>query len=145
MTSPLIRLIHVGCRELGIDADTRHDLQLRLVGKASLSDMDEGELTKVLNELKEAGFKPSGGKQARPVASRPAVRFCHVMWRLLSEADAVKTPGPSGLNAFIRARFASAWGSIPIDIDRMQDEGQISDVNEALKAMCKRAGISLAR
>jgi len=145
MTSPLIRLIHVGCRELGIDADTRHDLQLRLVGKASLSDMDEVELDRVLDELKANGFKPSGGKQARPLASRPAVRFCHVMWRLLSEGGAVNTPGARGLNAFIRARFASAWGSTPIDIDRMQDDGQIRDVNEALKAMCKRAGISLER
>jgi hypothetical protein len=41
ITRALQKLVHVGCRELGIDADTRRDLQKMVCGKASLADMTE--------------------------------------------------------------------------------------------------------
>lgn len=38
MTSKTLqRMIHVGCKQLGLDNDTRHDLQLVATGKASMS------------------------------------------------------------------------------------------------------------
>ena len=55
----LQRMIHVGCRQLGIDSDTRHDLQLQVTGKASMSDMTEPEMRMLLDALKQRGFKPS--------------------------------------------------------------------------------------
>ena len=145
MTRALQRLIHVGCRQLGIDSDTRHDLQLRVTGKASLSAMTEGELSAVLDALKAEGFKPAPSpfRAVRPRAPRADVRFCHVMWRLLHEAGAVKVAGPEGLNAFVRARFGASWGHVPIDIDALRDWSEIADVVDALKAWCRRAGIKL--
>jgi len=143
MNRALQKLIHVGARELGLDRETRHDLQLVVTGKASLSDMTDGELEQVVEALKKRGFSPSGGRAKRPEAKRGDVRFCHVMWRLLHQRGAVRVPGAAGLNAFIRARFEKKWGAVPIDIDAMQDWKQIADVVDALKAMCGRHGVRI--
>lgn len=143
MTRALQKLIHVGCRELGIDNETRRDLQLVVTGKASLSAMSEAELERVVEALKQRGFKPSAGASKRPAAERGDTRFCHVMWGLLYKADKVSTPGAKGLNAFVRSRFENTWGHVPIDIDAMREHEQINDVVSALKAMCRRAGIKV--
>lgn len=138
------RTIFAGCRALGLDDATRKDLQLRVTGKASLSEMSEEEKKAVLAELRDRGFKATGGKpRRRPAATRGDVRFAHVLWRLLHEAGAVREAGPKGLNAFIQSRFAKSWGAAPIDIDAMTDWAQIGDVIDALKAWCKREGIEL--
>lgn len=143
MTRALQKLIHVGCRELGLDNETRRDLQLVVTGKASLSDMSEVELERVVEALKNRGFKPSAGASKRPAAERGDTRFCHVMWGLLYKAGKVSAPGAKGLNAFVRTRFENTWGHVPIDIDAMREHEQISDVVNALKAMCRRAGIKV--
>lgn len=141
----LLKTIHVACRQLGLDEDTRRDLQLVATGKASLRDMTPAEQQKVLDALKARGFKvapASKGKRGwRNPASRRDVRMCHVLWGKLVRGGAVQVPGATGLNAFIRARFEKAWGAVPIDIDAMRDWKQIAAVIEALKGMCKRAGI----
>lgn len=144
MTLALKKLIHVGARTLGLDADTRHDLQLVATGKASLADMTEAELEKVVAAMKARGFKPSAGRASntrRPAAPRGDVRFCHVLWGKLHSAKVVDQKGAVGLNTFVRARFGDAWGAAPIDIDKIADWKQIATVIEALKSMCKRAGI----
>ena len=145
----LQRMIHVGCKQLGLDADTRHDLQLVATGKASMSDMTDADLRRVLEVLRARGFEPFKGGQtghngrARPRAPRADLRFLHVLWKLLGDAGALKRPGRDGLNAFIRARFEGKWKSVPIDVDALRDASQINDVTRALKDMCKRAGVSV--
>ena len=142
MSALQVRTIHAACRDLKIDQDTRHDLQLLVTGKASLSAMSDDELARMIDALKARGFVSSSGrKPRRPPASRGDLRYCHVLWSRLAAQKAVATPGAKGLNAFIRTRFERAWGSVPIDIDQMRDPGQIATVIEALKAMCRRAGV----
>lgn len=145
MSHPQIRLIHVAARELGLDADTRHQLQLVTTGKESLAEMTAPELDAVVEALKARGFKPGTtfAAKGRKAAPRGDIRFCHVLWGKLVKAGAVEGAGAKGLNGFIRARFEKAWGAAPIDIDTMQDWKQIATVIEALKAMCARAGIDL--
>lgn len=145
MSHPQIRLIHVAARELGLDADTRHDLQLVTTGKASLADMTPAELDKVVDALKARGFRPGRrvARKGRPAAARGDVRFAHVLWGKLVKAGVVEGPGAKGLNGFIRRRFEAAWGAAPLDVDQMQDASQVATVVEALKAMCRRAGITL--
>lgn len=130
MTAALIKTIHVGCKTLGIDAETRHDLQLRLVGKASLSDMTDPERQRVLDELKARGFRPSTGKRAR--APRADLRLIHVLWAKLGHAGALKDPTRKGLNKFIQTRFGRAWGFVPADIDGLRDAAKIDAVLQAL-------------
>jgi hypothetical protein len=144
MTRALVKLVHVGCRELGIDRETRRDLQRLVTGKASMTEMTEADLESMVQALKDRGFRPSpGAAPRRKAAERGDVRFAHVLWGKLFRAGAVDRAGAAGLNAFIRARFEQAWGAVPIDIDAMRDWQQIAAVIEALKAMCARAGIDL--
>ncbi|MBN8290565.1 regulatory protein GemA [Rhodobacter sp. NTK016B] len=144
MASPLIRKVHVGCRQLGLDTETRHALQRQVTGKDSLTAMSEPELKAVLKALENRGFKPAKkpGHKGAPSAD---LRFAHKLWSLLGEAGALKHPGRAGLNAFIRARFGASWGSVPADIDMLRDWSQIADLIDALKAMCRRNGIELDR
>lgn len=139
----LQKLVHVGCRELGIDADTRRSLQLLVTGKPSMSEMTEADLRKLVDALKQSGFDPAGRRHK--AAPRSDLRFIHVLWRLLGEAGELKRPGRAGLNAFIRSRFTEKWGSVPIDVDALRDPGQINDVIRALKDWCSRAGVELER
>ncbi|MBC2834686.1 regulatory protein GemA [Paragemmobacter straminiformis] len=147
MSASVIRKIHVGCRQLGIDEETRRDLTLQVVGKDSLRACSTTELEAVVDALKARGFKPEAkgtkARAPRPFASRSDVRFCHVLWSKLVHAGAVAVPGAEGLNAFVRARFEKSWGAVPIDVDQMRDWKQIASVIEALKGMCARAGIKV--
>jgi hypothetical protein len=145
MSARLIPMIHVAAKALGLDEDTRRDLQLRVTGKASLRDMSAAEQTKVLDALKQQGFKPVLKGSFRKPASRGDVRFAHVLFGKLYQAGKVNVGGAEGLNLFIRARFSQAWGAAPIDIDRMTDPDQIAAVIEALKAMCRRSQIDISQ
>lgn len=141
MTAALRKKIFVGCRELGLDDDARRDLQLVATGKDSLREMNEADLLALLEALKDRGFNPISKSVKRPAAPRADLRLIHVLWRKLGDAGALDRPDRDGLNAFIRARFGKAWGSVPADIDMLRDWKQIDQVVEALKAMGKRAEI----
>ncbi len=140
----LQRMIHVGCKQLGMDDDTRRDLQLVATGKASMSDMCDADLRKVIDALKARGFKAGfKGKVngRRAPAPRADLRYVHVLWAKLGQAGALSRPGRDGLNAFLRSRFEKKWGSVPIDIDALREAGQINDVIRALKDWCQREGV----
>lgn len=144
----LQRMIHAGCRQLGIDEDTRRDLQLVATGKASLADMSEAELQRVVSALKDRGFNTgfnTAEKASRRRAPRADLRYVHVLWGLLGQAGHLDRPGRDGLNAFVRSRFGSSWGAEVIDIDALRDAGQINAVIKALQSMCRRHGIPTTR
>lgn len=144
MTRSLQKLIHVGCRELGIDADTRRALQLVATGKASMSDMTDGDLKAVLDTLKARGFQPhasKGAPQRHPRAPRADLRLVHVLWGALGRAGKLEKPGRPGLNAFVRRRFGDVWGAVPADVDMLRDASQIAALIEALKSWCAREGV----
>jgi phage gp16-like protein len=142
MTDTLRKMIFVGCRELSIDTEARQALQLSVVGKASMSDMDEAELTLVLNRLKSDGFKPSSkGRSKHKTAARADLRLIHVLWRKLGDAGVLDKPNRAGLNAYIRSQFGNAWSSVPADVDMLRDHKQIEAVLQSLKAWGKRADI----
>lgn len=149
MTEQLRKTIFVGCRQLGLDTETRRDLQLVATGKASMSDMSDAELNSVLAALKKRGFEP-GFKAAskgrfKKAAPRADLRYVHVLWGMLGKAGKLKKKGRAGLNAFVRSRFETKWKSVPIDIDTLRDAGQINDVTRALKDWCRREGIKTER
>lgn len=144
-TRTLQRTIHAACRELGIDADARRDVQLAVTGTASMADMTTAQLQAVIAHLKVKGFahKPRGG--GRAPARNAQVRYIHVLWSLLGKAGVLKKPGRTGLNAFIRESFAKAWGAVPLDVDMLEDPAHVRAVTEALKAWCKRVGVEVQK
>lgn len=140
MSRALQKRIHAGCRQLGLDNDARRDLQLVATGKASMRDMDEADLRKMVKALEARGLKPSS-KAKRTAAPRADLRLIHVLWAKLGEAGALKRPGREGLNAFIRSRFENVWGSVPADVDMLRDWQKIDAVINALKDWGQRAAI----
>lgn len=71
-----IAQIHIAKKQLGLDDDTYRATLDAAVGKSSCSDMDIGELYKVIAHLKKCGFKtrkPSHGKRPNPTKSRTAL------------------------------------------------------------------------
>lgn len=143
MSRALQKTIHVGCRELGIDADTRRELQKVITGKASMSDMDTSELLSVVKALRDRGFQRAQTPQRYARASRADLRLVHVLWAKLGEAGVLDKPGRAGLNAFIRSQFGNVWASVPVDVDALRDDTQINAVISALKSWCARAGVPL--
>jgi phage gp16-like protein len=71
MNRQLQRTIFAACRELGLDSDARHDLQLRVTGKDSLSDMTDDEMKAVLDDLKSRGFRVSRGSRRKRARLAP--------------------------------------------------------------------------
>lgn len=141
MSRPLQKLIFAACRQLGLDDEARRDLQVSVTGKASLRDMNDGELKLVVNRLKEAGFEDRPRSPGHKPAPRADLRLIHVLWRKLAEAGEVRRPGREGLNAFIRSRFGPSWGSVPADVDMLRDWQKIDAVIQALKDWGQRTGI----
>lgn len=137
MTAALIRTIQVAAKQLGMDAESRKALQLRLVGKESLSDMTDAERRAVLSEMKARGFKVSA-KGKHKLAPRGDLRLVHVLWAALGNAAVLKDPSRKGLNAFVRSRFEATWSFVPRDIDDLRDPKCIEQVLSALKAWVKR-------
>lgn len=144
MTQALKRKIFAGCRNLGIDTETRKLLQVEVTGKESLADMTEPELKLVINALEYRGFKPTktGGYKRAP---RADLRLVHVLWKKLGDAGILTNPTREGLNAFIRRRYGTAWGVVPRDIDDLREWEQIDTVIQALLQWCDRAGVALDR
>ena len=144
MTQALKRKIFAGCRELGLDTETRKLMQAEVTGKESLADMTEPELKLVINALEKRGFKPTkGGGHKR--APRADLRLVHVLWKKLGDAGILTNPTREGLNAFIRRRYGTAWGVVPRDVDDLREWEKIDTVIQALLQWCDRAGVPVDR
>ena len=140
----LRKQIFVGCRDLGLDQDTRRAMQMRVVGKPSLAQMTEADMQKVVAELKKSGFRPTGGKRHK-LAPRGDLRLVHVLWQKLGDAGVLHKPGRDGLNAFVRSKFGQSWKAVPADIDMLRDAQKINAVIQALQDWCGREGIEVGR
>lgn len=134
----LQKLIFAACRQLGLDDEERRDLQVVVTGKSSMTDMSEADMRKLADRLKELGGVKPG---RRPAAPRADLRYIHALWGNLGRAGKLRKPDRAGLNAFVRARFEGKWASVPLDIDMLQDAGQINDVTRALKDWCVREDV----
>lgn len=142
MSRSLQKTIHVACRDLGLDTEGRRALQLKVCGKASMSDMTEAELKAMVEQLKIDGFNAtSKARKKHKAASRSDLRLIHVLWAKLGKAGALERPDRAGLNTFIRTRFEATWGVVPADVDMLRERDQISDVIDALKAWGQRVNI----
>lgn len=106
----LIRLIHVGKRELGLDDDVYRALLMGSVQKDSTSAMSVPELERVLERMKRSGFKvrvksarpPAQSRPGRPLAQYPEARKVRALWLFLHQLGAVKNPSEEALAAYVK-------------------------------------------
>lgn len=101
----LIKLIHVGRRELGMDPDT-YRLMLagmeQLGGVTSTADLSIPKLKLVLEQLKAKGFKVRPNKKStRPMADDAQSKKIRSMWLGLHAAGVVRDSSESALAKFV--------------------------------------------
>jgi phage gp16-like protein len=154
----LIKLVHVGRRELGLDEATYRAMLQAEAGVASASLADAKQLQRVVDRMKRAGFKVSGKGGAKPgaseasrvvvkgrrtgvatalggapavvLASDPEARKARAMWLTLHAAGQVRDPSEGALLAYVRRQTG---------VQRMEWAPDMVPVLEPLKAWLMRA------
>lgn len=100
-----IKLIHVARRELGIDDDT-YRLMLAgmksLDGATSTADLSVPNLLRVLEQLKQKGFKVRPNKtQKRTMADDGQSKKIRSIWLTLRDLGALRDPSEEALAKFV--------------------------------------------
>lgn len=130
----LIRLIHVGKRELSLDEETYRALVKSGSRSAhdSTSMLTASQLELVLDAMRERGFVvKTGGKPVATASKDPQAQKVRALWLELHTRGYVNKPGDAALNAFIK-RITR--------VDRMEwlSSAQASQVIETLKSWLDR-------
>lgn len=108
----LIKLVHVGKRELGMSMDVYRDMLQVITGKRSASDLSVADLERVLGKFKAAGFKVKGQSEQRRPAATPLAHKIRALWAELHQAGKVRDPSSAALDRWIKRETkieALAW------------------------------------
>lgn len=102
-----IKLIHVARREMRMDDET-YRLMLSgmtgLDGATSTADLSVPNLQRVLEQLKQRGFKPRPSKAGtRPRANDEQSRKIRSLWLELHDLGAVRDPSEEALANFVKS------------------------------------------
>lgn len=116
----LIKLIHVARRELRMDDDTFRLMlasMTGLEGATSSADLSVPNLLRVLEQLKQKGFKPRPNKAGkRPQANDEQSKKIRSLWLVLHDLGAVRDPSEEALANFVKSMTkvsALQWLSVP--------------------------------
>ena len=132
------RAYHAACRDLGIDEDTRRDMQLSVTGVASTTAMGETEFAALQAHLKELGWTPkkTAGRNWRARSPKAHVRKVYAIWGALKKAGVWRESAHRSLDRFVQ--HVTGIGSA-----EWLDPEQANKVIEALKAIAQREGVKL--
>lgn len=100
----LIKLIHVARRELCMDDDTYRLLlsgMKGLGGATSTADLSVPNLYRVLEQLKQRGFKVRPSKKQRPLAADDQSKKIRAFWLTLHGMGEVRDPSEEALAKFV--------------------------------------------
>lgn len=125
----LMGAVRAACKRLGLDDDARRDVQLGLVGKASMADMSFAELGQLLDRLNRDWKGPSG--------HRAHIGKVRALWWSLYWLGAVEEPKDSAIDAFVRRQTG-------VSALRFLDHRSAPAVIEALKSWAEREGVEWA-
>lgn len=99
----LVKLIHVGRRELQWDEDTyRAALRAVVPGKDSTKGMTVVQLEVVLEHLKKKGFQPKAKPRTRKLADDAQSSKIRALWLDMHAAGIVKRAEESALAAYVK-------------------------------------------
>nr|DAO37959.1 MAG TPA: Protein of unknown function (DUF1018) [Caudoviricetes sp.] len=133
-----IAAVHVGLKQLGIDDETGRDLYERVTGKRSLAAMTELEINRIVQELRDKGFKPASNGTRKPLKGRFAKKL-QALWIAAWNLGIVKSNDDAALITFVKRQTK-------IDhVQFLQDADDASKAIEALKNwMMREAGVAWA-
>ncbi|EHJ3655130.1 regulatory protein GemA [Salmonella enterica] len=101
----IIQLIHIAKSQMGIDNDTYRQMLLSITGIASTSDMNPGQLNKVLAAMKVKGFvvKPaSKARTTRSLADSPQARKLRALWLEMYAQGFVRDSSEEALRRWVK-------------------------------------------
>jgi phage gp16-like protein len=96
--------IHVGAKRLGFDDALYREFLFRITGRRSAAELDQGARTRVIEEMRQYGFKrtPAEEKRARRMADNSQLAMIHGLWKQLRYAGALTDSSERHLSAFIK-------------------------------------------
>lgn len=103
----LIKLIHVGRRELRLSDDEYRGILQAVTGKDSSSACNERELERVIDALKRQGFKPKSkasvakGKRMSPVSTGDIADKLRAIWITMAQQGWVRDASETALDAYV--------------------------------------------
>lgn len=132
----LLAKVHAMAKELALSDDSYRDVLRRITGQRSAALCSDEQLYQVVQEFTRlgAGKKRSG----RPIADSPMALRCRALWITLWNLDELDDGSEHALASFVRRQTGR-------EDMRFCTAEQLSDVIEALKDMCSRAGIDMSR
>ncbi|EAP9507704.1 regulatory protein GemA [Salmonella enterica] len=101
----IIQLIHIAKNELSIDTDTYRQMLLSITGKTSTSDMNPGQLNKVLTAMKAKGFKvqpASKARTTRALADYPQAKKLRALWLEMYAQGIVRDSSEEALRRWVK-------------------------------------------
>ncbi|SCW55895.1 Protein of unknown function [Sphingobium faniae] len=122
----LIIAVRAACKRQGIDDDMRKDIQVKLVGKASMSDMSIGDLGRMLDHFNK-GWKG-------PMGHRAHIGKIKALWWSLYWLGAIDEPGDRAISAFVERQTG-------VSALKFLDHRKAASVIEALKGWLSRCGV----
>lgn len=139
MTAPalknrLIAKIHIAKKELAMEEDDYRAVLERVSGKTSCRDLTVPKLNKVLEEMKNLGFKQSTKSKrigSRKLSDDPQAKKIRAMWLELRDMGALTDPSEKALLAFVK-RMTGA------DAFEWLDSKQTNTVINALRGWIER-------
>lgn len=133
----LIRLVHVGRRELKLNEDEYRTILQAQGGSSSCASMSLPKLRQVLDYLRAQGFKVKVASKAKPtgqravaLASDPESRKARAMWLTLHAIGQVRDPSETALLAYTKRQTG---------VERMEWIVDMVPVLESLKAWLLRS------
>jgi len=132
------QLIAIGCNELGIDAETRHEMLRQRFGADSSTRISYAQAADFLAELKGRGFtvrprvKPARSRRGTPgVKRQPGAPVL----KLASQRELDKLAAVAGLIKWRYADGLQRWMVKRFQIDRVRTSSDAYRVIEGLKKM----------
>lgn len=101
----LIQFIHIAKSQMGMDTDTYRQMLFSITGKTSTSDMNPGQLNKVLAAMKAKGFvvKPaSKARTTRTLADHPQARKLRALWLEMYAQGIVRDSSEEALRRWVK-------------------------------------------
>jgi phage gp16-like protein len=136
MRKRLLGRIHVMSKELALADDSYRDVLERIGGQRSAALLDDRQLYAVVQEFERlgAGRKQPRSAKRRPLADTPMARRCRAQWLTLWNLDELDDGSEAALAAFVKRQTGK-------EDMRFCNAADLSRVIEALKDMCRRAGL----
>ncbi|EIW2892674.1 regulatory protein GemA [Salmonella enterica] len=101
----LIKTIHIGKKELGLDTDTYRQMLLSATGVNSAGAMNMAQLAKTLAAMKGKGFvvKPSSkARTTRQLADYPQARKLRALWLEMYAQGIVRDSSEAALRRWVK-------------------------------------------